>query len=118
MSLLVCLALVFSAAAWIVVSCRWIFGVGVPGSVVGLVVGCALYVALCVTVRTDEASSRMMVVVPQTQARFEPDEKAAEYFVLAGGDIVAREKASGDWVRVRRNDGRPGWVSDGAVRKL
>jgi tetratricopeptide (TPR) repeat protein len=112
------MSVLFAALAWILWALRRVHGKAVSGAVIVAACVCAAYTALVVTVRVHETASFAMVMHENESARFEPDEKANEYFALAGGDIVAAEKSSGLWVRVRRNDGRQGWVPDAAIRKL
>jgi hypothetical protein len=57
---------------------------------------------------------REAVVLRETQAHFEPQEESTVHFHLVAGEPVRVVKASGDWLKVRRFDGKAGWV-DGRI---
>jgi len=50
------------------------------------------------------------VVLKETQARFEPQDDSTAYFHLTAGEPVQAVKESRGWTKVRRSDGKTGWI--------
>ena len=50
------------------------------------------------------------IVVAEGAAKFEPRIEATTYFDLYPGEKVRATKQDGPWVKVKRSDGRSGWI--------
>lgn len=72
-------------------------------------VGCMSYVSY----HADRA-----VVLDNSDTRFEPVENATVHYPLKEGQIIRIEKEEGDWLKVRRNDGKLGWIQKRFVEKI
>ncbi len=58
------------------------------------------------------------VAVGETKALFEPREESTAHFDLVEGGRVELLKTEGDWAKVRRPDGKMGWVRREFVEKI
>lgn len=56
--------------------------------------------------------------VEPAEARFEPRDEATTHFRLKEGSRVKIVRPQGPWVKIRRPDGRLGWVPQEALEKL
>ena len=56
-----------------------------------------------------------VVMVPEAESRFGPFEAATKFFTLQEGTSVLVLQSKDDWCKVRRSDGKVGWVPQGAV---
>jgi len=56
-----------------------------------------------------------VIVVEKTGSKFEPFERATTHFTLYEGTKVTVLATRGDWYKVRRSDGRIGWVEKRAL---
>ncbi|HOD11651.1 MAG TPA: hypothetical protein PLO93_06635 [Candidatus Omnitrophota bacterium] len=61
---------------------------------------------------------RTAVILGDTQARFEPKDQATEHFRLIAGEKVFVIRIEGDWAKVKRFDGKIGWINVSAFEKL
>lgn len=52
------------------------------------------------------------VAVAAGEAKFEPREDATTHFPLAAGTPVKILKGEGDWVKIKRPDGKTGWAQE------
>ena len=68
---------------------------------------------LCV-VKLNEIGQRA-VVVEQTDSKYEPTDKATNYFKLPEGEIVRIVKKEYGWIKVKRSDNKTGWVKATAI---
>jgi tetratricopeptide (TPR) repeat protein len=59
-----------------------------------------------------------IVITKEAKAQFEPVEGATTYFKLAEGQKVETIEESGNWFKVRRPDGKTGWVDKSALGAL
>ncbi len=59
------------------------------------------------------------VVIAQTlDSKFEPFEQATTFFTLSEGESVVIIVSKEDWVKVRRRDGKSGWVKQTGIELL
>jgi len=58
------------------------------------------------------------IVIASTQANFEPQEQSTKHFELYEGSMVKVIKREGDWIKVKRQDGRLGWVIRDALEAI
>ena len=65
-----------------------------------------------------QGEERFAVAVSETKALFEPREESTVHFDVVEGGKVELLKTEGDWVKVRRPDGKMGWVRREAVEKI
>jgi tetratricopeptide (TPR) repeat protein len=65
-----------------------------------------------------EARKNTAVIVAASDALFEPREKATVYFSLPEGSSVHIISREGLWTKVRRPDGKIGWVPAQAVAEI
>jgi len=57
-------------------------------------------------------------VVESVEARFEPREGATTHFRLKEGSRVTILRPQGPWVKIKRSDGRMGWIPDKNMKRL
>ncbi len=50
------------------------------------------------------------VVMEKAHSRYEPIEQATKYYALSEGTVVRILKKEGDWLKIRRSDGKIGWI--------
>ncbi len=62
--------------------------------------------------------SKTAVILDNTQARFEPNDQATEHFRLIAGEKVFVIRIEGDWAKVKRFDGKLGWVTVATFEKV
>lgn len=58
------------------------------------------------------------IVIEETSAKFEPHERATDHYLLYPGSKVFLVGQSASWVRVRRQDGRQGWVPESQIKTI
>jgi tetratricopeptide (TPR) repeat protein len=81
------------------------------------VVACAL--AMVALKRKVDYWNRCAIVVAQKcEAKFEPSDSATTYFTLGQGSAVEVVESSGNWSKIRRSDGRAGWLHKDALAWL
>jgi tetratricopeptide (TPR) repeat protein len=56
-----------------------------------------------------------IVVMHKAQIKFEPENNATNYFELGEGDTVAVVEQAPDWYKIKRFDGKLGWVDSRSV---
>lgn len=56
-----------------------------------------------------------VVISNEAEARFEPLESATAYFTLKEGSKVLILESSGNWCKIKRADGKVGWVEKSAL---
>ena len=59
-----------------------------------------------------------IIVVPTTEAKFSPHKYATTYFTLLGGDKVTIIETNDKWVKIKRSDGRRGWIPEITEEKI
>ncbi|RKY41707.1 MAG: hypothetical protein DRP85_05320 [Candidatus Makaraimicrobium thalassicum] len=59
-----------------------------------------------------------ITVVPRAEALFGPFDSATKFFTLNEGMRVTVIKAKDDWYKVRRADGKVGWVRKAEIEKI
>jgi hypothetical protein len=89
---------------------RWCTGV----TGVSLVAAVFFFLVNLHTVHT----RRAIVISESVQSRFEPFEEATVFFRLSEGTPVKVLSSEGGWVKVRRGDGKQGWVKRQDVESL
>ena len=63
-------------------------------------------------------NSYAVTVVPQAEALFGPFDTATKFFTLYEGNGVTVLKDKDDWYKVRRSDGKIGWVKRSEVERI
>lgn len=58
------------------------------------------------------------ISIAEANANFEPREQATVYFKLMTGQPVKIIKIEGDWAKIRRGDGKLGWVKKESIEKI
>lgn len=86
--------------------------------VLGAVVVCSAVTAWSLVLRVRERSSAALVVAAEAPARFEPSESATVHYTLREGTRVEVLSSSGAWTKLRRADGKSGWVESGKIEKV
>jgi len=66
----------------------------------------------------DEVLKKGVTVVKSAEARFEPIDDSSSYFKIQEGDEVIVMNTRDGWRRVKRSDGKIGWVSESAVEEI
>ena len=56
-----------------------------------------------------------VVISQEAQSRFEPLESATTYFTLGQGSLVEVIETTLSWAKIRRQDGKIGWVSQSSL---
>lgn len=74
-----------------------------------LVIGLFLFYAQFYKVAVQKEA---VVLVKSTDAKFEPFDDATAFFTLNEGECVAVTASEGGWVKVKRPDGRQGWIKE------
>ncbi len=59
-----------------------------------------------------------IVVMREAQVKFEPLERATVYFTLSEGNTVEIVDSSDNWYKIKRPDGKVGWVNRADVAKI
>ena len=59
-----------------------------------------------------------VVVVSRAEALFGPFDSATKFFTLHEGVSVTILKSKADWYKVRRTDGKVGWVKKNAIERI
>ena len=59
-----------------------------------------------------------VVVAQAAEAKFEPFDDATTFFSLSEGELVSAQATKKDWVKVKRSDGRSGWVKQQDIELL
>jgi len=59
-----------------------------------------------------------VVVVKSSNSKFEPFDSATTYFTLYEGASVIITGSKGDWAKIRRLDGRGGWIKQSDIELL
>ena len=65
-----------------------------------------------------DAAQRSAVAVAETKALYEPREESTVHFDVVEGGEVELLKTEGDWAKVKRPDGKMGWVRREFVEKI
>lgn len=91
--------------------------------VVFMLVSFVLFVVLGVqilpiTKKFDELLNGAIVIAKTTDARFEPKQGAEVHFPLYEGMRVYVLRKEGEWDKVKRPDGKIGWVEAKAIEKI
>jgi tetratricopeptide (TPR) repeat protein len=70
------------------------------------------------SLRYNVLEKHAIVIAQGLEARFEPFENATVFFVLnQGQELVSLDKSNG-WIRIRRPDGRQGWVKSDGIENI
>ena len=66
----------------------------------------------------DKMNTTAVTIVPEAGAFFGPFDSATKFFDLREGMDVTVLKAKDDWYKIRRSDGKVGWVKKSDVEKI
>lgn len=91
---------------------RWIVFSSLTVLVLSLLVGVGLAKKIAFIKRG------AVVVTKEVEARFEPAEAATAYFKLTEGSRLEIIDTQDTWVKVKRFDGRIGWIPQAAMEKV
>jgi len=61
---------------------------------------------------------KAVVVAKNADSKFEPTDDATTFFTLSEGEEVIIAAADGGWVKVKRLDGKQGWLKKSAIEKI
>jgi len=87
----------------------------------------SLYIVLLVTtvvVHTIVLQAKMIperraaIILAKTESRFEPTEESTTHYKLPEGAKVTLLSKEGDWIKVKRVDGKMGWVHRSYIEKI
>ncbi len=59
-----------------------------------------------------------VVIVDALDSKFEPFDDATTFFNLYEGEMVSVEAVNKDWLKIKRNDGKQGWVRQSELELL
>lgn len=59
-----------------------------------------------------------IIITDEVKAKFEPQDKATDYFAIYGGEKVMVISPKGEWVKIKRLDGKTGWIPKSALEKI
>ena len=71
------------------------------------------HLSVCI-VKLEEVGKKA-VMIEETNAKYEPSEKATNYFKLPEGEVVWVLKKEYGWYKVKRSDNKTGWVKSQAI---
>lgn len=77
-----------------------------------------LFILLAAFVSSDKRYSQNEAVITSPDAVFKPDMKNPKSEMLPEGTVVECDEQKGDWLSVKLDDGREGWVQIAAVEKI
>jgi hypothetical protein len=80
-----------------------------------------LYIGLNLTVlwhKADITAKEAVVMVPEVESKFGPFDSATKFFTLREGAKVAVINCKGDWCRVKRDDGKAGWINNSDIERI
>jgi len=60
----------------------------------------------------------LAIILTSADAKFEPRSNATTHFSLREGAQVRFLKRQSDWIKIKRQDGKLGWVQEGAAEKI
>jgi tetratricopeptide (TPR) repeat protein len=84
-------------------------------TVVLLLLACLMFYA---GLKDNVLDKKAVVLQHGLEARFEPFENATVFFVLDAGQEIMPLDTSDGWTRIRRPDGRQGWVKSSGIEPL
>jgi tetratricopeptide (TPR) repeat protein len=70
---------------------------------------------VCLKIQSDQDEA---VILKETPATFEPRKGATTYFVLNEGHAVHIVQKDGEWLKIRRPDGKLGWIPLESAEKI
>lgn len=59
-----------------------------------------------------------VVIARSSGAKFEPFDSATTFFTLNEGEVVSEVASRGGWIKIKRIDGKQGWIKTSAVEFL
>jgi len=65
-----------------------------------------------------EKESSDAVIIQETESKYEPNERGTVYFQLPEGSKVTILKESESWLKVKRIDGKIGWIKSETAEKI
>jgi len=65
----------------------------------------------------EEVLTRGIVVTNTAECKYEPIDKSTTYFTLKNGQEVLILKSRNGWSRIKRLDGKLGWIKSDAVEE-
>ena len=65
-----------------------------------------------------KAEKNSAVVLKESKAKFEPREEATTYFELTEGEKVKIIKQEEEWIKIKREDGKLGWIKKESLEKI
>lgn len=108
------------ALFWVVLGLRFAFPARRQGAgrvawtlgVAALLTGASFAARL---IAVDLKDTAVVVSGGETPVRFEPSESGTEHFRVGEGTLLEVTDARGEWLQVRRRDGRRGWIPAAAA---
>ena len=92
----------------IMVFARWMMGIA----------GFIFIVFLGGFILKEQITQSQAIVIENAQARFEPRLEATVYFELSEGSQVGLVEDGNAWVKIKRGDGKLGWVEKAKIEKV
>jgi tetratricopeptide (TPR) repeat protein len=65
-----------------------------------------------------QSSQNEAIIFKETPATFEPRKEATTYFVLKAGNAVRIVQKDGEWLKIKRPDGKLGWIPGDSAEKI
>jgi SH3-like domain-containing protein len=59
-----------------------------------------------------------VVIARSSGAKFEPFDSATTFFTLNEGEVVSEVASREGWIKIKRIDGKQGWIKRSAVEFL
>jgi len=98
----------------------YLFGILPPKMFRAFFVGLTvIFVVFLFSVTTITIQNRnRAIILKETEARFEPRQEATAHFSLVPGQAVKITGVEDQWLKVKRMDGKSGWVKKDALEKI
>ena len=58
------------------------------------------------------------VVIKESEAKYEPTEEGTAYFKLPEGFKIIILKNEGGWSKIKRLDGKTGWIQTATIKRI
>jgi len=82
------------------------------------VVSLVLIVLFGIRFYTTRILKKAVIISERADAKFEPMEDATTFFMIEEGDVVTVASSKKDWAKIKRPDGKQGWVKTSSLELI